>query len=129
MNAVGLRVIGMGTDLVEIPRFRLALERRARFEERLFSDAERAYANRSVNPAPRLAARFAAKEAVMKALGVGLGAFKLRDVEVIRLPSGAPEVALYGKAAQLAQARGAQGWLLSLTHSESMAMAVALALG
>lgn len=129
MNPVGLRVVGMGTDLVEIPRFRLALERRARFERRLFSDAERAYANRSVNPAPRLAARFAAKEAVMKALGVGLGAFKLRDVEVLRLPSGAPEVALYGKAQQLADARGVQEWLLSLTHSESMAMAVALALG
>jgi len=77
-------VVGMGTDLVEIGRFRLAMARRARLGERLFSDAERAYAYRHRDPAPRLAARFAAKEAVMKALGVGLGAFKLRDVEVVR---------------------------------------------
>jgi holo-[acyl-carrier protein] synthase len=124
-----VNVVGMGTDLLEIPRYRRALERRARFEERLFSDAERAYAARSVNPAPRLAARFAAKEAVMKALGVGLGAFKLRDVEVVRLRSGAPEVALRGKATELAAAKGVRVWHLSLTHSESMAMAVALALG
>jgi holo-[acyl-carrier protein] synthase len=124
-----VNVVGLGTDLVEIPRFRRALERRARFSERLFSDAERAYAARSVNPAPRLAARFAAKEAVMKALGVGLGAFALRDVEVVRHPSGAPEVRLTGKAANLAGERGVQHWHLSLTHTKSMALAVALALG
>jgi len=122
-------VIGMGTDLVEIPRFRRALERRAALGDRLFSDAERAYAARSVNPAPRLAARFAAKEAVMKALGVGLGAFKLRDVEVVRHRSGAPAVALTGGAATLADERGVRRWHLSLTHTDTMAMAVALALG
>ena len=129
-------VVGMGTDLVEIGRFRLAMARRARLGERLFSDAERAYAYRHRDPAPRLAARFAAKEAVMKALGVGLGAFKLRDVEVVRRTgaergsqgAGAPAVVLYGKAADLAVARGVTGWHLSLTHSDFMAMAVALAL-
>jgi phosphopantetheine--protein transferase-like protein len=122
-------VVGVGTDLVEIERFRLAMRRRPRLDQRLFSDDERAYADRFRDTAPRLAARFAAKEAVMKALGVGLGAFKLRDVEVVRRRSGAPKVALHGKAAVLAEERGVTGWQLSLTHSDSMAMAVAVALG
>ena len=125
----GKSVIGLGTDLVEIDRFRLAMSRRQRLGERLFSDEERAYADRHRDPAPRLAARFAAKEAVMKALGVGLGAFKLRDVEVARRKGGAPELVLRGKAAALADTRGVTGWHLSLTHTDSMAMAVAIALG
>ena len=123
-------VIGVGTDLVEVDRFRLAMARRGeRFSQRLFSDAERDYAGRHRDPAPRLAARFAAKEAVMKALGVGLGAFKLRDVEVRRVRGGAPAVALSGRAAALARERGVTAWHLSLTHTESMAMAFAIALG
>ena len=124
-----MNVVGLGTDLVEIERFRLAVQRRARLPERLFSDDERSYAFRHRDPVPRLAARFAAKEAVMKALGVGLGAFKLRDVEVVRKRGGAPMVGLYAKAAVLADERGIASWHLSLTHSESMAMAVAIAVG
>jgi holo-[acyl-carrier protein] synthase len=119
--------VGVGSDLVEIPRFRLALERRPRIAERLFSDEERAYADRFREPVPHLAARFGAKEAVMKALGVGLGRFAMRDVEVVRLRSGQPRLALHGKAAALAVARGVTGWELTLTHSDSMAMAVAIA--
>jgi holo-[acyl-carrier protein] synthase len=126
---VSVNIVGIGTDLVEIERFRLAMQRRARLPERLFSDDERAYAFRHHDPAPRLAARFGAKEAVMKALGVGLGAFKLRDVEVVRKRGGAPVVALHGKAAVLADERGVTAWHLSLTHSETMAMAVAIAMG
>ncbi len=122
-------LVGVGTDLVEIERFRLAMQRRTRFAERLFSDDERAYALRHRDPVPRLAARFAAKEAVMKALGVGLGAFKLRDVEVVRRRSGAPVVALTGRAATLAQERDVVDWQLSLTHTDLIAMAVAIALG
>ena len=92
-------VYGIGSDLVEIPRFRLALERRPTLAARIFSEAEREYAARFKEPAPRLAARFGAKEAVMKALGVGLWKFALRDVEVVRLASGQPELALHGGAA------------------------------
>ncbi len=121
-------VVGIGSDLVEVSRFRLALERRPRIEERLFSDAERAYAARFHEPVPHLAARFGAKEAVMKALGVGLWRFAMRDVEVVRLASGQPRLALHGKAASLAASRGVTAWELTLTHSESMAMAVAVAL-
>src|SRR3954447_11495863 len=120
-------VVGIGSDLVEIPRFRLALERRPKLAERLFSDDERAYAGRFREPVPHLAARFGAKEAVMKALGVGLWKFAMRDVEVVRLPSGQPQLALHGKAAELATERGVTGWELTLTHSDFMAMAVAVA--
>ena len=121
-------VLGIGVDLVECDRFRLALERRARIGERLFSDAEREYAYRHKEPVPHLAARFAVKEAVMKAMGVGLWKFAMRDVEVVRLPSGQPEVALHAKASELAAQRGVGSWLLTITHTDSMAMAVAVAL-
>ena len=121
-------VVGLGTDLVEVARFRLAMERRAKLPERLFSDAEREYAFRQKDPAKSLAARFGAKEAVMKAMGVGLWKFKFRDVEVVRAKSGAPSVTLHGRAAEMAAERGIGGWHLSLTHTETTAMAVVLAL-
>jgi holo-[acyl-carrier protein] synthase len=124
------RIVGLGTDLVEVPRFRLAMERRGeRLGVRLFSDDERAYAYRQKDPAKSLAARFGAKEAVMKALGVGLWKFKLRDVEVVRQKGGAPRVALHGRAAELADERGVRDWHLSLTHTDSTALAVAIAVG
>ncbi|HEY3724871.1 MAG TPA: holo-ACP synthase [Acidimicrobiia bacterium] len=121
-------MLGIGTDLVECDRFRLALERRPRIAERLFSEAEREYAFRHREPVPPLAARFAAKEAVMKAMSVGLWKFALRDVEVVRLPSGQPEVALHDKAAALAADRGVTRWLLTLSHTDGMAIAIAVAL-
>jgi holo-[acyl-carrier protein] synthase len=123
-----LIVVGLGTDLVEVARFRLAMERRVKLPERLFSDAEREYAFRQKDPAKSLAARFGAKEAVMKAMGVGLWKFKFRDVEVVRAKSGAPSVTLHGRAAEMAAERGIGGWHLSLTHTETTAMAVVLAL-
>ena len=121
-------MFGIGTDLVEIPRFRLALERRPTLAARLFSDAEREYAGRFKEPAPRLAARFGAKEAVMKALGIGLWKFALRDVEVHRLESGQPELILHGRAAEIAAQKGVTDWRLTITHSDFMALAVAVAL-
>ena len=120
---------GLGTDLVEIERFRLALQRRAGLGTRLFTDDERAYAHEQHDPVPSLAARFGAKEAVMKALGTGLGAFTFREVEVVRDESGAPAVVLRGSAAMLAEQRGVHAWQLSLTHTDTTAMAVVLALG
>lgn len=121
-------MIGIGTDLVDVERFRLALRRTPRLADRLFSGAEQAYAARRADPTERLAARFAAKEAVMKAMGVGLGAFPLRDVEVVRADSGQPSLVLHGRAAELAAARGVTAWLLSLSHTERVAQAVAVAL-
>ena len=122
-------ILGLGTDLVEVARFRLAMERRVKLPERLFSDAEREYAFRQKDPSKSLAARFGAKEAVMKAMGVGLWKFRFRDVEVVRARSGAPSIALTGRAAELADERGVVGWHLSLTHTDTTALAVVIALG
>ena len=121
-------MIGIGIDTVEVERFRRALERRPGIADRLFTPAEQAYGRRQQDPSERLAARFAAKEAVMKALGVGLGAFAFRDVEVVKAPSGAPSIALTGRAAELASRRGVTSWHVSLTHSGLVAEAVAVAL-
>jgi holo-[acyl-carrier protein] synthase len=117
-------VIGVGIDAVDVDRFAVVVARRPRLVERLFTDQERTEAGGS--PA-RLAARFAAKEAVMKVLGVGLGAFPMRDVEVVRLASGAPALRLHGAAQRLALGRGVTRWHVSLTHTAITAQAIALA--
>jgi holo-[acyl-carrier protein] synthase len=128
MNEV-LGIRGLGTDLVEIERFRQALARRASLPDRLFTAGEQEYAFGQHDPVHSLAARFGAKEAVMKALGAGLGAFAFRAVEVVRDDTGAPSLALHGAAATLAAERGVRAWQLSLTHTDATAMAVVLALG
>ena len=121
-------MIGVGTDVVDIDRFRVALDRSPRLRTRLFRPAERDYAERRRDPAERYAGRFAAKEAVMKALGVGLGEVPMFDIEVVRAESGAPELELHGRAAEVAAARGVTGWLLSLSHTDHVAHAIAIAL-
>jgi holo-[acyl-carrier protein] synthase len=120
-------VVGVGIDAVEIARFRAVLERRPRMADRLFTSGERRDAATRVDGAPSLAARFAAKEAVMKALGVGLGAFGFHDAEVVRTGTGAPTLRLTGAAEELARAAGVVRWHLSLTHTDASAMAVAVA--
>ena len=111
--------LGIGIDLIEIERVERALERRPRLAERLFTPAELAYARRRSRPGRHLAARFAAKEAVIKALGQGV---PLRDVEVV---SGEPPaLQLHGRAAELA---GDRKISISLTHSRDSAAAVAVA--
>jgi len=121
-------MIGIGTDVVDVDRFRAVLQRSPRLVDRMFSEDEQAYARRRRDPAERFAARFAAKEAVMKAMGVGLGSFSLRDVEVVRAASGQPALVLRGKAAMLAAEQGVREWRLSLSHTEHVAQAVAVAL-
>jgi holo-[acyl-carrier protein] synthase len=121
-------VIGIGTDLVEIERFRRVMGRTPGIVERLFRTDERAYAARKSDPAPSLAVRFAAKEAVMKALGPGIGGIAMRDIEVVRAEHGEPSVRLHAAAAALAADRGVTRWLLTLTHTDTMAQAIAVAL-
>ena len=120
-------MIGIGVDLVEVDRMRTVLARTPALAERLFTPGERAYAGQATDPSERYAVRFAAKEAVMKALGVGLGAIDWHDAEVIRASSGAPSLKITGRAATLAEAAGVTSWLLTLTHTSTMAEAIAVA--
>jgi holo-[acyl-carrier protein] synthase len=121
-------MIGLGIDAVDITRFREVLARRPRLMGRLFTDAERSYAGRLPDPTPSLAARFAAKEATMKALGVGIGAFRWQDVEVVRSETGRPGLVVSGGAAALASEQGVGNWHVSLTHTSGLAGAVVAAL-
>jgi holo-[acyl-carrier protein] synthase len=122
-------VVGLGIDLCEIERLRVAMARTPSMRERLFTLDEQAYCERKRDPAERYAARFAAKEAVMKAMGIGLGGCAVRDIEVVRDDSGAPAVLLHDSAARVAAERGVAAWLLSLTHTGGMAQATAIAFG
>ena len=122
-------VVGIGIDAVDIDRFRAVLARRRHLAGRLFTGGELAYADRSPDPVPRLATRFATKEAVMKALGLGLGAFGFHDVEVVRDGLAAPRVVLHGAAAELARAAGVGRWHLSLSHTDLVALAAVVADG
>ena len=121
-------MIGIGTDLVELGRFRLVLARTPGIVGRAFTEEERSYADRRRDPVERYAVRWAAKEAVMKALGVGIFDVPMRDIEVLRAESGEPSVLLHRKAAAAAEAKGVREWRLTLTHTESLAQAVAVAL-
>lgn len=120
-------MIGIGVDAVEIERFRRSLARTPSMRERLFTQEELDYVAPKTDPVPSLAARFAAREATMKALGVGLGAFGFHDAWVTRAPSGAPALVLSGRAAELAAAAGVSHWHLSITHSELLAIAYVIA--
>jgi holo-[acyl-carrier protein] synthase len=115
---------GVGIDLLEIERLERALERRPRLAERLFTDAERDYAAGRARPGQHLAARFCAKEAVAKALG--MEAWNFRDVEVLGR-DGPPELRLHGTVAERARTLGVQV-RISLTHSRRDAAAIAIAL-
>ncbi len=119
----------LGTDVVDLERFRLALRRTPGMVARVFTEGERSYADRKRDPAERLAARFAVKEATMKALGVGLGAFRFHDVEVVRAPSGEPSLRLSGRAAVLAERRRITRWKVSISHSGLIALAVVVGQG
>jgi holo-[acyl-carrier protein] synthase len=123
-----VELVSLGTDVVDLDRFRIALRRTPGMVDRVFTDGERAYALRKRDPTERLAARFAVKEATMKALGVGLGAFRFHDVEVVKARSGEPSLALTGRAAALAERRGISGWKVSITHSDLVALAVVVGL-
>jgi holo-[acyl-carrier protein] synthase len=131
LSSSGARVIGIGIDAVDVPRFRTILERTPSMRERCFTAAEIAYADQKSDPTERLAARFAAKEATMKALSVGLGAFGFHDVEVVvdptDEPSGPPRLVLRGTAAEIAEQRGVTELFVSLTHTTTIAQAMVLA--
>lgn len=119
---------GLGVDIVEIDRMRLALDRHPGMRERIFSESERAYCEARNKPEIHFAMRFAAKEAVLKALGTGFRGMRFRDVEVVRDESGRPVPVLHGRAAEVAAERGVVELHLSLsfTHTTAVASAVAI---
>lgn len=118
---------GIGVDAVDVERFRTALIRTPSMRDRLFTTIELSQLAERADHVPSLAARFAAREATMKAMGVGLGAFGFHDVWVEREPSGSPILRVAGTALELAQGRGIGAWHLSLTHTDSTAIAYVIA--
>ncbi|MCL4078573.1 holo-ACP synthase [Coriobacteriia bacterium Es71-Z0120] len=129
MAADAPSISGLGVDIVEIERMRRALERHPRMRERLFSEEERAYCDSRARPEIHYAMRFAAKEAVLKALGMGFsGGIRFTDVEVVRDERGRPVPRLSGRAEEIAREAGVVEMHLSLsyTHLNAVASAVAV---
>ena len=125
-------VIGHGIDLVEIARIEAMLDEHGeRFRQRCFTEAEQAYAEAAGGRrAERYAVRFAAKEAVLKALATGWrDGIAWTDIEIVNEPSGRPAVTLCGRCAELASELGIRGWQISLSHAGGFASASALACG
>jgi holo-[acyl-carrier protein] synthase len=121
-------ILGLGIDIIEVARIAASFERFGeRFVNRILLPDEIAYCLTHKNPAPFIAARFAAKEAVSKAFGTGIGAaLGWQDMEIRRKESGEPFVVLHGKGAALFAARGARQLLISLSHTEHYAAATAV---
>lgn len=119
-------IIGVGVDIVEIRRIKEAVERNNNFLEKLFTDTEIEYLNsRKLSP-EYIAGRFAAKEAVSKALGTGIRGFGFRDIEIDRNELGKPIVVLKGKAKLIAEQFGKYSMHLSISHGEDSAVAYAV---
>jgi holo-[acyl-carrier protein] synthase len=125
-----MNILGIGIDATDIPRIARTLDRYGdRFLRRIFTAGEIAYCTRRKNPVPHLAARFAAKEAGMKALGTGHSRGVLwKDLEVVRV-SGPPQLRFHGGAAARADRMGVTSSLLTITHSEALAIAQVLLFG
>lgn len=125
-----MNILGIGLDATDIPRLADVLARYGdRFLQRVFTAGEIAYCTKRRNPAPHLAGRFAAKEAAMKALGTGHSQGVLwRDVEVFRR-GGPPQLRLHGGAARRFASMGGRSSLLTITHSDALALAQVLILG
>jgi holo-[acyl-carrier protein] synthase len=118
-------IVGTGIDIAEVPRIREAITRFGdRFLQRIFSTGEIRYCDSKANRVERYAARFAAKEAAMKALGTGWNhGVRWCDCEVTRLPGGRPIITFHGKAAEIAAKLGVKNAALSLSHTEEQAIA------
>jgi holo-[acyl-carrier protein] synthase len=116
-----------GIDLLEISRLQAAIERQGeRFLARVFTPLEREICTGNLSS---LAARFAAKEAVAKALGTGLGSVAWTDIEILRADSGAPLLRLHNRASSLAEQLGLREWSVSLSHTHDYAIAMVVATG
>ena len=121
-------IVGTGLDIIDVERVRAIHQRWGdRFLSRFLGDAEKAYFCAAADPAPGIAARFAAKEAVSKALGTGIGGrVGWHDIEIANEPSGRPTVTLQAGALEVLQELGGQQVLISLSHSQGQAAAMAV---
>lgn len=118
-------IVGTGIDIAEVPRIRQAIDRfGGRFLHRIYTAGEIRYCDSKANRVQRYAARFAAKEAAMKALGTGWNhGVRWRDCEVVRLPGGRPTITFHGKAAEFSAKLGVKNAALSISHTEEHAIA------
>ncbi len=118
-------IVGTGIDIAEVPRISQSIARFGdRFVRRVFTDGEIRYCESKANRAERYAARFAAKEAAMKALGTGWNhGVRWVDCEVVRMPGGRPTIAFHGKAAEFAAKLGTKNAALSMSHTAEQAIA------
>lgn len=123
-------IVGIGVDLVKISRIEKAGSSHPGFLERVFTEREREYCGRQKYPAQHYAARFAAKEAILKAFGTGMtSGMKWTDIEVLHGEGGGPIVNIAGAAKDLADLKGVKQVLLSYSHDEGYAVAQAVLIG
>lgn len=122
-----MQILGLGVDLADIERVRMLLGKYPRFAERCFTEHEREYAFRFARPETRLAARFAGKEAVMKSMGTGWRRIRWQDIEITG--GGKPTVRMSGNAARRAEALGITEILVTITHTDTSALVMAVAVG
>ena len=122
-----MRILGLGVDLADVERVARVLKKYPRFAERCFTEHEREYAFRFASPERRLAARFAGKEAVMKSMGTGWRRIRWKDIEITG--GGKPTVRLSGNAARRAEMLGVTEVLVTITHTDTFALVMAMAVG
>lgn len=122
-----MQILGLGVDLADIERVRSVLEKYPRFAERCFTEHEREYAFRFARPERRLAARFAGKEAVMKSMGTGWRRIRWKEIEITG--GGKPTVRMQGNAVRRAEMLGVTEVLVTITHTDTSALVMAVAVG
>lgn len=124
-----MKIIGVGVDTVEAWRIKAAMEKHERFVKRLFTASEEAYCRSRKKPHLHFAVRFSAKEAALKALGIGLKGISWKDMEIVRDAQGKPRMKLAGSAARRAEELNIENILVSLSFSKKNAVACAIAVG
>ncbi|REK10608.1 MAG: holo-[acyl-carrier-protein] synthase [Actinobacteria bacterium] len=122
-----MKILGLGVDLADIGRVEHVLDKYPRFAERCFTEHEREYAFRYAKPSRRLAARFAGKEAVMKSLGRGFRQIGWQEIEITG--GGRPTVRMFGRALDRASHLGVSEVLVTITHTDTSALVMAVAVG
>lgn len=122
-----MKILGLGVDLAEVERVGRILEKYPRFAQRCFTQYEQEYAYRFARPERRLAARFAGKEAVMKSMGTGWRRIRWKDIEITG--GGKPTVRMSGNAARRAKMLGVTEVLITITHTDTDALVMAIAVG